>query len=153
MHDIFEGVTINTPSMLCVEDYLDALAWIEKIGGIKAAIARANANAAVIYDWIARTAWAEPLAVEPATRSNTSVCIRFVDAEVLAGGHDAVAGFLKDMTDLLAARSVAYDIAAYRGVTPGLRIWTGTTIEREDLIDLVPWLDFAYREVKQRHRS
>jgi phosphoserine aminotransferase len=150
MRDVFEGVTINTPSMLCVEDYLDALAWLEKIGGLKTGIARADANAKVIYDWIDRTPWAEPLAVEAQTRSNTSVCIRFSDAEILAHGHDAAAVFVKEMTELLAAEGAAFDIASYRGVTPGLRIWTGTTVERQDIVDLVPWLDWAYGEIKAR---
>ena len=150
LHDVFEGVTVNTPSMLCVEDCLDALSWVENIGGLKATMARADANAAVIYYWIAHTPWAEPLAVDPATRSNTSVCIRFADASVLARGHDAAAAFIKAMTDLLAAEGVAFDIAAYRGVTPGLRIWTGSTVERDDLIHLTPWLDWAFGEVKTR---
>jgi phosphoserine aminotransferase len=151
LHSIFEGVTINTPSMLCVEDCLDALSWMESIGGLKATIARADANAKVIYDWIARTPWAEPLPVDPTTRSNTSVCIRLNDADVLARGHDAAAAFVKEMCDRLAAEHAAYDIAAYRGVTPGLRIWTGTTVERQDLVDLLPWLDWAYAEVKANY--
>jgi phosphoserine aminotransferase len=150
LHDVFEGVTINTPSMLCVEDYLDALAWMERIGGLKATIARADANAKVIYDWTARTSWIEPLAVDPATRSNTSVCLRLADAHVLARGVEAAAAFVKEMTELLAAEGAAYDIAAYRGVTPGLRIWTGTTVERHDLELLTEWLDWAYAEVSAR---
>ena len=151
LHDVFEGVTINTPSMLCVEDYLDALAWMKSIGGQKAMWARADANAAVVYDWIAKTAWVEPLAVNAKTRSNTSVCIRLNDADQVRRGPDAATAFVKAMTDLLAAEGVAYDITAYRGVTPGLRIWTGATVERQDLADLMPWLDWAFGEVKSRN--
>ena len=148
MRDVFQGVTINTPSMLCVEDYLDALAWMERIGGLKATIGRADANAAVIYDWIAVTPWAEPLAADPATRSNTSVCVRLDDADLLARGLDAATAFVTRMSALLAAEGVAYDIAAYRGVTQGLRIWTGTTVEHGDLLALTPWLDWAYAQAK-----
>ena len=150
LHEIFEGVTINTPSMLCVEDYLDTLSWMQSIGGLKATIARADANAAVIYDWVKRTPWIEPLAVDPATRSNTSVCLRLADAHVLAHGNEAATAFVKDITELLANEGAAYDITAYRGVTPGLRIWTGTTVDRHDLEVLTHWLEWAYAEVKAR---
>ncbi len=150
---LFEGVTINTPSMLCVEDYLDALAWAGGIGGLPATIARAKANAAILYDWIRRTPWAEPLAADPATRSNTSVCIRFADNDVIARGPAAALAFTQDMAALLEAEGAAYDIASYRGVTPGLRIWTGTTVEARDLERLTPWLDWAYGEVKARQSS
>lgn len=151
LHDVFEGVTINTPSMLCVEDYLDALSWVEGLGGLSATIARADANAAVIYDWIGRTPWAETLAVDPQTRSNTSVCIRFAEPPVLARGSHAALAFTTEMVKLLEREGAAFDIAAYRGVTPGLRIWTGTTIERQDLVDLTPWLDWAFAEVMASH--
>jgi phosphoserine aminotransferase len=152
LHEIFEGVTINTPSMLCVEDYLDALAWMESIGGLTATIARSDANAAVIYDWVKRTPWIEPLPVDPVTQSNTSVCLRLADAHVLARGTDAATAFVKEITELLAAEGVAYDIAAYRGVTPGLRIWTGATVERRDLEILTEWLEWAYVEVTSRSK-
>lgn len=148
MRDVFEGVTINTPSMLCVEDYLDALKWMEKIGGLDATIARADTNAKVIYDWIAETPWAEPLAVDPATWSNTSVCLRLTDADITSRGPDAARDVMQAMVQRLADEGAAFDLGSYRGVTPGLRIWTGTTVERQDLVDLTPWLDWAYAEAK-----
>jgi phosphoserine aminotransferase len=150
---LFEGVTINTPSMLCVEDYLDGLNWARSIGGLPATIARADANAAIVYHWIATTPWAEPLAVDPATRSNTSVCIRFADAEIVGRGEAAAHAFTREMAALLEAEGAAYDIASYRGVTPGLRIWTGATIEKTDLERLLPWLDWAYANVKSRNQT
>ncbi|MGB4867410.1 MAG: phosphoserine transaminase [Hyphomicrobium sp.] len=150
MHDVFEGVTINTPSMLCVEDYLDSLSWVESIGGLQQTIARADTNAKVIYDWIERTAWVERLAADPATLSNTSVCMRFADPAVTARGDEAAFAVTQAMSALLEAEGAAFDIASYRGVTPGLRIWTGTTVERQDLADLTPWLDWAYGEVMDR---
>ena len=150
---LFEGVTINTPSMLCVEDYLDALQWVERTGGQQEAIARSHANAKVIYDWMAHSSWAAPLAVDPATRSNTSVCLRLADAGVLARGNAAALHFTGEMAALLEAEGVAYDIASYRGVTPGLRVWTGATIEARDLERLLPWLDWAFSEIKARQTS
>ena len=139
MRDIFEGVTINTPSMLCVEDYLDALSWVESIGGIDATIARSNRNAAVIYDWMAKSPWVTPLAVSPATYSNTSVCVRFKAANGLE--------LAKAMAALLEKEHAAYDILAYRGVPAGLRIWTGATIETSDLEILTQWLNWAHAEL------
>jgi phosphoserine aminotransferase len=140
---VFSGVTINTPSMLCVEDYLDTLRWGEDIGGLEALQRRADANAAVIFDWIARTPWIANLAVDPATRSNTSVCLRFTQ---VAGGADVERKVADRMVELLAGEGVAYDIGAYRTARPGLRIWCGATIERADLDALTPWLDWAYAE-------
>jgi len=148
LRDVFEGVTINTPSMLCLEDYLDALSWVERIGGLPETIRRADANAKIIYDWIARTPWVEVLAADPATLSNTSVCMRFSDPDVLAKGEAATLAFTTAMVELLAAEGAAFDLASYRGVTPGFRIWTGTTVEMQDLIALTPWLDWAYSEIK-----
>lgn len=148
LRDVFEGVTINTPSMLCVEDYLDALTWVESIGGLPQTIARADANAKVIYDWIERTPWVAVLATDPATRSNTSVCMRFCDPDILARGEAATLAFTTAMTSLLEGEGAAFDIASYRGVTPGFRIWTGTTVETKDLMDLTPWLEWAYSEIK-----
>jgi phosphoserine aminotransferase len=147
--DLFEGVTINTPSMLCVEDYLDALTWAAGIGGLKATIARAHDNAAIVYHWLDRTSWARPLAIDPATRSNTTVCLRFVDDAVLSKGPDATLAYTRAMADLLAREGIAYDIAAYRGVPAGFRIWTGTTIEAADVLALTHWLDWAYGTIKQ----
>jgi phosphoserine aminotransferase len=141
---IFEGETINTPSMLCVEDQLDALAWAEGIGGLEALIARADANAAVIAAWVARTPWAEFLAREPATRSNTSVCLKFADPAVTRLPAEAQGAFARKIAGFLDAEGVARDIAYYRDAPPGLRIWTGATVERADVEALMPWLDWAY---------
>jgi phosphoserine aminotransferase len=131
---IFEGETINTPSMLCVEDYLAALNWARGIGGLKTLRARADANAAVIANWVARTPWAAHLAKEPATRSNTSVCLTLRADPSVA----------KAMAKLLEQERVAYDIGAYRDAPPGLRIWCGATVETADLEALMPWLDWAH---------
>jgi phosphoserine aminotransferase len=145
MHDgrlldgLFQGVTINTPSMLCVEDYLDALAWGESIGGLAALKARADANANVLFDWIDRTPWIENLAADPATRSNTSVCLRLTAREQEGAICRRIAAGLEE-------EGVAHDIGAYRTAPPGLRIWCGSTIEKRDLELLVPWLDWAYSE-------
>jgi phosphoserine aminotransferase len=145
---IFKGETINTPSMLCVEDYIDALEWAKRIGGLDALVARADANAGVIADWVAANPSVDFLASEPATRSNTSVCLRFVDPAV-AGLDDAgQQAFVKALTALLETEKVAYDIASYRDAPPGLRIWCGATVEASDLRALVPWLDWAFATTK-----
>ncbi len=141
---IFEGATINTPSMLCVEDYLDTLRWGQSIGGLPALMARADTNASVINDWVDRTDWIANLAIDPATRSNTSVCLKVVAPEVLALGDDAQAAFAKALVKRLEEEGVAFDIGAYRDAPPGLRIWTGATVERSDLEALTPWLDWAF---------
>jgi phosphoserine aminotransferase len=145
LEGLFAGVTINTPSMLCVEDYLDALHWAEGIGGLKALQARADANAAVLFDWIARTPWIANLAVDPATRSNTSVCLRFTD---VPGGAHEERRISHGMVAMLAAEGIAYDIGPYRSASPGLRIWCGVTIEKGDLQALTPWLDWAYAKAR-----
>ncbi|MFQ5348334.1 MAG: phosphoserine transaminase [Rhodothalassiaceae bacterium] len=145
---IFEGATINTPSMLAVADYLDALAWAEKIGGLEALIARADANAGVIADWVARTPWVDHLAVRPAIRSNTSVCLRIVDPWFANLAPEAQHGVVKEIASRLEAEGAAYDIAGYRDAPPGLRIWCGSTVERDDLAALTPWLDWAFETVK-----
>ena len=146
---IFEGETINTPSMLCVEDYLDTLAWAKSIGGLKALIARAEANAKVIADWVAVTPWIEFLARHPALRSNTSVCLRVVDPSVAKLSAEAQAGFVKSIAAALEKEGVAYDIDAYRDAPPGLRIWCGSTVERADVEALTLWLDWAFAESKE----
>jgi phosphoserine aminotransferase len=146
LEELFEGETINTPSMLCVEDYLDALGWAQSIGGLSQLQARADANAAVIYDWIARTPWVENLAVDPATRSNTSVCMRFAEPTLAAPYHSAGERVTGRIAAVLAAEGVAHDIAHYRTAPPGLRVWCGATVERADLEALTPWLDWAYGE-------
>lgn len=149
MDDLFEGSTINTPSMLCLEDYMDALAFVETIGGLKGAMARADANAKVIADWVAKTPWVDFVAADPATRSNTSVCLKVVDPEVTALSPDLRDRFPRRMTARLEQEGVAYDIAAYRAAPPGLRVWTGSTVETSDVEALMPWLDWAFACEKQ----
>jgi phosphoserine aminotransferase len=145
--DIFEGATINTPSMLCVEDYLDALKWVSSIGGLEAMYRRADANAAVIYDWVEKTPWIGCLAEDPATRSNTSVCLKIVDQRVAALAPERQAEFAKKLTDLLEKEGVALDAASYRDAPPGIRIWCGGAVEASDLEALTPWLDWAFASV------
>ena len=135
---IFEGETINTPSMLCVEDYLVALKWAKRIGGLKALCGRADANAAVLNGWIEAAAFATHLAKVPETRSNTSVCLSLAGDETVP----------KKMAKLLEAEGVAFDIGGYRDAPPGLRIWCGATVETSDLKALLPWLDWAYERAK-----
>ena len=149
MEDLFAGSTINTPSMLCLEDYLAALAWAESIGGLAGTIARSNANAGVIDAWIARTPWVAYLARVPETRSNTSVCLKIADLDVLALPPEMRDGFPLAMADLLDREGVAKDIASYRDAPPGLRIWTGATVEKSDLEALMPWLDYAFAETRR----
>jgi phosphoserine aminotransferase len=145
---IFAGETINTPSMLCVEDYLDTLQWAKSIGGLKALQARADANAKVIADWVARTSWIDFLTRDPALRSNTSVCLKVVDPAVTRLSAEAQAGFVKEIAAALDKEGAAYDIGAYRDAPPGLRIWCGSTVERSDVEALTLWLDWAQAKVK-----
>jgi phosphoserine aminotransferase len=149
MEELFAGSTINTPSMLCLEDYLDALDFVDRVGGVEGAIARADANARVIADWVERTPWVDFVARVPATRSNTSVCLKIVDPEVQALAEDLRIAVPRRMAALLDAQDVAKDIASYRDAPPGLRIWTGATVERSDVEALMPWLDWAFAEVKR----
>jgi phosphoserine aminotransferase len=145
---IFQGETINTPSMLCVEDYIDALEWAKSIGGLSALRARADGNAQVVADWVARSAWIDFLAREPAARSNTSVCLKVVDPAVAGLAAEAQAAFVKGIAAALEKEGIAYDIAAYRDAPPGLRIWCGSTVERADIEALTYWLDWAYAQAK-----
>ncbi len=140
----FEGETINTPSMLCVEDYLDALQWAKALGGAKALFGRADANAAAIAEWVERTPWIDFLATVPATRSNTSVCLKVVDPAVAALPAEAQAAFAKALASFLEKEKVAYDIGSYRDAPAGLRIWCGATVETADIQALTAWLDAAY---------
>jgi phosphoserine aminotransferase len=149
---LFAGETINTPSMLCVEDYLDALAWAQAIGGLDALIARADANASAVSDWVAKTAWVDHLARDPATRSNTSVCLAFADPALTGRPEAEQAAVAKVMVKLLEAEGVAYDIGGYRDAPPGLRIWCGAMIERADIEALMPWLDWAYERARAEAR-
>ena len=145
---IFNGATINTPSMLCVEDYIDTLNWGLDVGGIKGLIGRSEDNLAVIKSWVDRTDWIEYLAEVPSTISNTSVCLKITADwfENLDAGEKTIAS--KKLAQLLDAKDVAYDISSYRDAPAGLRIWTGSTIETADLVDLIPWLDWAYGEIQ-----
>src|SRR5579871_3359470 len=141
---IFEGETINTPSMLCVEDYIDALQWAKSFAGLEALIARADANAKAIADWVERTPWVDFLARVPETRSNTSVCLKVVDPAVSALTADGQAAFAKSLAAFLEKEKVAFDIGSYRDAPAGLRIWCGTTIEADDVKALTQWLDYAF---------
>ena len=145
---IFEGETINTPSMLCVEDYLDALNWAKSVGGLKALIARADANAKVLADWKAKTPWIDFLAKNPAIRSNTSVCMKVVDPSITALTPEAQADFAKKLVAMVEKEGAGYDIGAYRDAPPGLRIWCGATVEANDVEILTQWLDWAFAETK-----
>ena len=145
---IFKGETINTPSMICVEDYLDALAWAETVGGLDGLIARSEANLAVLEAWVAKSAWAGFLAEDKAIRSCTSVCLKVTDPWVDTLNDEGKAAVAKKLADMLDKEGVAYDIGAYRDAPPGLRIWAGATVEAADLEALLPWLDWAYAEVK-----
>ena len=145
--DIFEGATINTPSMLAAEDYLDALKWASSIGGLHELHRRADRNAAVLYDWAAKTPWVAPLAEVVATRSNTSVCLKVVDPRVTALPADKQAEFAKKLSDLIEKEGVALDAGGYRDAPPGIRIWCGGAVEHSDLEALTPWLDWAFATV------
>jgi phosphoserine aminotransferase len=144
---IFRGETINTPSMLCVEDAVDGLAWAESIGGLPALIARCEANLAAVARWVLHADWAGFLAEDPATRSCTSICLRIVAPWFIALAPEAQARAAKELASILEKQAVAYDIAAYRDAPPGLRIWGGATIERGDIEALLPWLDWAHARV------
>ena len=145
---IFQGETINTPSMLCVEDYLDALAWADSIGGLKALMGRADANAGALAAWVARTPWVDHLARDPAVRSNTSVCLKIVDPAVTALADDAQSAFAKALAGVLEDEGAAYDIANYRDAPAGLRIWCGATVETADVEALTEWLDWAFAKTR-----
>lgn len=147
---LFKGETINTPSMLTVEDYIDALEWAKSIGGLEALIARADKNARVLADWVAKTPWIANLAKDAAAASNTSVCLSITDKEVVARGEEAVAQVAKGIASALDKEGVAYDIGAYRDAPAGLRIWCGATVETSDLEALTPWLDWAFQQEKAK---
>ncbi|WJR79687.1 phosphoserine transaminase [Bradyrhizobium sp. NP1] len=145
---IFEGETINTPSMLCVEDYLDALNWGKSIGGLKALIARADANTRVLADWKAKTPWIDFLAKDAAIRSNTSVCLKITDPAITALSPDAQADFCKKLVALVEKENAGFDFAHYRDAPAGLRIWCGATVEASDVALLTQWIDWAFAESK-----
>ncbi len=145
--DLFEGATINTPSMLCVEDAIDALKWAEEIGGLSAMQGRADSNLAVLADWVAKTGWVDFLAESAATRSNTSVCLKVVAPEVIALSDADQADFAKKLAALLDKEGVALDVGGYRDAPPGLRIWCGATVDTSDVEALTPWLDWAFAQL------
>jgi len=145
---IFEGETINTPSMLCVEDYLDALQWAKSIGGLKALMARADANAKAVAIWVGRTPWVDFLASDPAIRSNTSVCLKIVDPAVTALSAAAQSAFAKALAGAVEKEGAGYDIAHYRDAPAGLRIWCGASVEATDVEILTQWLDWAFAKTK-----
>lgn len=145
---IFTGETINTPSMLCVEDYLDALNWAKSVGGLAGLMARADSNFAVIDQFVENRDWIANLAKDPATRSNTSVCLTIIDTQILALDASGQAKFAKSIVSLLEEEGVAFDIGAYRDAPSGLRIWTGATVETADVEALMPWLDWAFQTAK-----
>ena len=145
---IFEGETINTPSMVAVEDYLDALTWAEGLGGLKALVGRSNDNLRALEKWVAGSNWAGFLAKDAAIRSNTSVCIAVADPAFTALGDEAKQDLIKKMCALLDKEGVALDIAGYRAAPPGLRIWCGATVDKADIEALTPWLDWAWAQVK-----
>lgn len=145
---IFEGATINTPSMLAVEDCLDALNWVQSIGGLKASIARTKDNLKVIEDWVESSDWADFLAQNPAIRSRTSICVAVKDPWFHSMDAEGQSAFIQSVCKLLDENSVAYDIKGYRSAPAGLRIWGGATVETQDIQALLPWLDWAYQTVK-----
>jgi len=148
---IFQGETINTPSMLAVEDALDGLRWAQSLGGLEALIARTTANLEVVAGWVARTPWVDFLARRPETRSPTSICLKVADPAVTALPEARQAALIKALVGRLAEAGVAYDIAAYRDAPPGLRLWGGATVERSDLEALLPWLDWAFDQTRSAH--
>jgi len=150
MEGIFNGETINTPSMLCVEDYIDTLKWAQSIGGLSALIERANNNFAVLDQFVKNTPWIDYLAVDPSTRSNTSVCLKIIDPQIDKLDAKAQADFVKAIVNRLEQRDIAYDIGSYRDAPPGLRIWAGATVETTDLEALMPWIDWAYMVEKMK---
>ncbi|WP_400766321.1 phosphoserine transaminase [Methylosinus sporium] len=146
VESIFEGDTINTPSMLCVEDYLDTLKWAKSIGGLDALFARANANAKVVHDWVEKTPWFTHLAKDPATRSNTGVCLVFADPAVASLPRAEQSALAARLVGLVEKEGAGFDFGAYRDAPPGLRIWCGATVEASDVIALTQWIDWAYAE-------
>lgn len=148
LEDPFRGATVNTPSMLCVEDALDGLRWAQSIGGLEALIARSEANLAAVADWVARSGWAAFLAEDPATRSSTSICLKIADPWFQALPAERQAATAKALVDLVEREEAGFDIGAYRDAPPGLRLWGGATVETADLQALLHWLDWSYAQVK-----
>ena len=151
--DVFKGATINTPSMLCVADYQDALDWADQVGGLAGLHARADANFAALQEWVDRTPWIQNLVAHPALRSNTSVCLEIVDPRVAALPESDQKAFTKAMVNLLETDGVAFDINGYRDAPPGLRIWCGGTVDTTDIQALCPWLDWAFATMMANRKA
>ncbi|MEN5084142.1 phosphoserine transaminase [Bosea sp. TWI1241] len=145
---IFVGETINTPSMLCVEDYIDALLWAQKVGGLDGLVKRADGNARVVAKFVRENDWIDFLAVKPKTRSNTSVCLKFTDPAVTALSGEQQAAFAKQVVAIIEKAGAGYDLGHYRDAPPGLRIWCGATVQSRDLKALMPWIAYAFHEAK-----
>jgi phosphoserine aminotransferase len=149
----FDGDTINTPSLLVIEDAIDGLLWAQSIGGLPELVRRCETNLNIVAEWIGRTDWVEFLAGDPATRSCTSICLRIADPTIAALGSDEQAAFVRAMVSALEQEEVAYDVASYRSAPPGLRLWSGATVENEDMAAVLPWLDWAFRDAVARRTS
>ena len=150
---IFKGATFNTPSMLAVEDAIDGLKWAESLGGLPALIERSNANLETVKEWVAKSDWADFLAESDETISNTSICIKIVDAQHISLSADEQNARAKQIASILESEGIAYDIGSYRDAPAGIRIWGGATIEKADMEDLLPWLDWAYAQVKEKAQA
>jgi phosphoserine aminotransferase len=150
---LFVGETLNTPSMLCVEDYLDALLWAKSVGGLKGLQARADANFKVLADWAGKTPWIDHFAVDPATRSNTSVCLKVIDPAVTALDLAGQEAFVRAIASRLDKEGVAHDIAYHRDAPPHFRIWAGATIEGSDLAALTGWIEWGFAQEKAALRQ
>ena len=146
---IFSGASINTVSMLCVEDALDGLKWAESIGGLDALIQRSNSNLEAIANWVDQTDWIDFLAEDPDTRSNTSICLKIVAPWYLSLDPDQQAAKAKKLVQLLDQEGVAYDIGSYRDAPPGIRIWGGATVETDSIQALIPWIEWAFSEIQK----
>jgi phosphoserine aminotransferase len=153
MEDLFEGATINTPSMLCVEDCLDALKWAEGAGGLKGLIARCQQNLGTIAKWVEGSEWIAFLAEDPAIRSCTSICLKIKDAWFKQQPKEAQAALLKSLVKMLDEEKAGFDIGSYRDAPAGLRIWGGATVEQSDIAALLPWLDWAYQSLKTQGQN
>ncbi len=153
MADIFEGATINTPSMLCVEDSIDAHLWAKSVGGLQALIERSNRNLQAVSEWVSKTPWIEFLAEETSYRSNTSICLKITDSWFSSQSVDQQHALIKQMAGMLEKESVAYDIAGYRDAPPGLRLWGGATVETSDLQALFPWIEYAFEQLKTQVKA
>ena len=148
IESLFEGETINTPSMLCLEDYLDALAWAKGLGGLAVLHGRVAANAAVLAHWVERTPWVDYLAADPATRSPTGVCLRIVDRDIASRSEPEQRAFAQALVDKLEGEGVGFDFGAYRDAPPGLRVWCGATVETADIEALTEWLDWGFAALR-----